>query len=83
MNERKPEKKKTKRKRVNKGGEKGWGESKVDTEQTSRKAVSGGKQIFFSLEKKKETTKNTNKTNKNLEGLGPSEVALRATSPDP
>ena len=50
----------------------------------------GGKTGFFSIKnkerkgsKKKENKKRkqTKKTNK--EGLGPSEVALRATSPDP
>ena len=32
---------------------------------------------------KKNKTKKQKKTKKNKEGLGPSEVALRATSPDP
>ena len=48
---------------------------------------SGGKQGFFSVlnnqknKTKKKQNKKTTKTNK--EGLGPSEVALWATSPDP
>ena len=47
----------------------------------------GGKQFFQWVAKKgkknnkKKKTKQTKKTNK--EGLGPSEVARRATSPDP
>ena len=50
----------------------------------------GGKTGFFLLktkkgkEAKKKKTKKENKQKKtNKEGLGPSEVALRATSPDP
>ena len=37
----------------------------------------GGKQFFVSK------IKNTRKSKRNEEGLGPSEVALWATSPDP
>ena len=40
----------------------------------------GGKQVF--LLKAKKGKEEQNKT-KNKEGLGPSEVALQATSPDP
>ena len=45
----------------------------------------GGKQGFLSLEAKKGKGKDKNKTKqkRNKEGLGPSEVPLRATSPDP
>ena len=49
----------------------------------------GGKQGFFSIRsKKRKGRKKTKETNQNInnnsnEGLGPSEVALRATSPDP
>ena len=51
----------------------------------------GGKTGFFSVKnkerkgsKKKKKTKKENKQKKqHKEGLGPSEVALRATSPDP
>ena len=43
----------------------------------------GGKQVFFSSRSKDKETKKKTKTKKNKEGLGPSEVALWATSPDP
>ena len=41
----------------------------------------GGKQGFSIKNKERRINKKTTKTNK--DGLGPSEVALRATSPDP
>ena len=46
----------------------------------------GGKNSVFLLKPKKGTKKNKNKKQTkrtNKEGLGPSEVGLRATSPDP
>ena len=66
------------------------GERKGNTENKPNNALFRGKNRFFSIKnkerkgsKKKENKqkKQTKKTNK--EGLGPSEVALRATSPDP
>ena len=45
-----------------------------------------GENMFFSFFKKKQKAKSKNKKQqkqKNKEGLGPSEVALWATSPDP
>ena len=45
---------------------------------------SGEKQGGFCIKKQRKERKQKNKkTPKNKEGLGPSEVALRATSPDP
>ena len=51
-------------------------------------AFLGGNQFFLSIKKKqrkesKEKNKNPKKQKENKEGLGPSEVALWATSPDP
>ena len=49
----------------------------------------GGKQVFCLLKKKQrkeskeKKNKNQKKQKENKEGLGPSEVALWATSPDP
>ena len=45
----------------------------------------GGKQGFSIKSKERKGTKKKTKSNKktNKEGLGPSELALRATSPDP
>ena len=50
----------------------------------------GGKTGFFLLKQRKERNQKENKKQQkkqkkqiNKEGLGPSEVALRATSPDP
>ena len=47
----------------------------------------GGKQGFLYITSKErkgtKKTKKNKKTKTNKEGLGPSEVALRATSPDP
>ena len=42
----------------------------------------GGKQVFSILQKNKKQKKNK-KLKENKEGLGPNEVALWATSPDP
>ena len=47
---------------------------------------SRGKTGFLSIKKRKESlekNKNKKKQKENKEGLGPSEVALWATSPDP
>ena len=64
------------------------GERKKNTENKQKMPFSGGKKQGFSCIKqpkkqnqKKKQNKKTTKTNK--EGLGPSEVALWATSPDP
>ena len=43
----------------------------------------GGKNRFFAIKSKEGKEKKQKQTNKNKEGLGPSEVALWATSPDP
>ena len=45
----------------------------------------GGKQAFFAMKNKKQNKTNTRtkKQKENKEGLGPSEVALWATSLDP
>ena len=70
---------------------KGWGQSKADTQQASKKCLLGIKQFFvLSREKRKyppSPKKQINKTNNNNDtsnkkGLGPSEVA-RPTLPDP
>ena len=83
--ERQTENIKSKRKRVNRGGGK-----TLRRKQGRHSATS--KNIFFKENSfcllKKGTERNTNTkktkiTNKTKEGLGPSEVALRATSPDP
>ena len=72
---------------MKKGNEtKSKGEAKGDTEKKRKMALGGGggKQVFL-LKKKATTTKRnkTKQTKKDKEGLGPSEVALWATSPDP
>ena len=66
------------------------GERKGNTENKPKNALFRGKNRFFLLktkkgkEAKKKKTKKRKQTKKtNKEGLGPSEVALRATSPDP
>ena len=47
-------------------------------------AFLGGKTGFFYYKQRKENKeKKTKKNKKHKEGLGPSEVAQRATSPDP
>ena len=42
-----------------------------------------GKQVFFLFFKNNKKAKTRKKQKENKEGLGPSEVALWATSPDP
>ena len=63
----------------------GWLETKGNTEkQTQMAFCAGEKQLFVSISSKERKTKENKKQNKwNKEGLGPSEVALWATSPDP
>ena len=43
----------------------------------------GGKQVYFLKTKQKIKENKTKETKTNQEGLGPSEVSLWATSPDP
>ena len=81
-------KRETEKEKVKKGeAKKGYGERKGDTAKINKNALFwGGKQCFSIKNKerkgtKKKKNKRQQKTNK--EGLGPSEVALRATSPDP
>ena len=64
------------------------GERKRNTENKQKMPCSGGKtRFFFSVLNNQKTKPKKNKTTKttkiNKEGLGPSEVALWATSPDP
>ena len=68
------------------------GERKKNTENKQKMPFSWGKTRFFSCikqpkkqnqQKKNKTKNNQNKKKRNKEGLGPSEVALWATSPDP
>ena len=62
---------------------KGSGETKGDTEkQTKMPFFKGKNKVFCSKQRQEENNKKTQtKATKNKEGLGPSEVALRATSP--
>ena len=62
---------------------KGQGETKGDTEKLTNNAFFGGKRDVLKAKKGKEKTNKNKNKNKNKEGLGPSEVALWATSPDP
>ena len=88
---RKKEKKKKERqiKRNRKRGrpKRAKGERKRNTENKQKMPFSGGKQGFFSVLNNQKTKPKKNQTTKttkiNKEGLGPSEVALWATSPDP
>ena len=57
-----------------------YGETKGDTQKTS-KTVPFSWGNSFSLLKVNKNTKESKKNN--TDGLGPSEVAMRATSPDP
>ena len=85
--ERKEEKKDRERETEKEGGPKGLREKERETLKINKKCpFLGGKQGFFCIKQpknktKKKPNKKTTKTNK--EGLGPSEVALWATSPDP
>ena len=90
--ERKTRGKERQRKRNRKGGgQKRLREEERETLKINQKMpLLGGKQGFSIKAKKgkepkrkKKATKKTNKKLINKEGLGPSEVALRATSPDP
>ena len=73
------------------GGQKRLREKERETLKKNQKMPFwGGKTGFFSIEnkerkgsKKKEHKKRKQTKKRNKEGLGPSEVALRATSPDP
>ena len=68
---------------------KGSGETKGDTQKSTKMPFFQGENWFFLLRNKEKQKKKTKQTNKkqtqktNKEGLGPSKVALRATSPDP
>ena len=67
------------------GGPKKAKEKQRETIKNKQKMpFSRGKTVFW-IEAKKGKEKKTKQenTNKKMEGLGPSEVALRATSPDP
>ena len=67
-------------------GQKGWGRKKEKHRKLTKNAFFRGKTGFFLLKAKKGKQKkkqNKNKKTINKEGLGPSEVALLATSPDP
>ena len=84
--EEKKKKKKRQRKRNTKIGrpKKAKGERKKNTENKQEMPFFRGKTRFFCIKQPKNQQKKTTKTTKtNKEGLGPSEVALRATSPDP
>ena len=73
------------------GGQKRLREKERETLKINQKnALFRGKNRFFSIKnkerkgsKKKEHKNKTQTKKTNKEGLGPSEVALRATSPDP
>ena len=93
-NKKKAKKRKTRRKEEKKerdreresekgGGQKKLRRNKGRQSKNSKNANFRGKIVFFTMKtnKRKEQEKGGQKTNK--EGLGPSEVALWATSPDP
>ena len=61
------------------GGRKIAKEKQRETLKSNKDALLRGKTGFFSIRSKGKETK----IKKDKEGLGPSEVALRATSPDP
>ena len=66
------------------GGQKRLREKERETLKINKKLpFLGGKQGFFLVLKTKNKKQNNKTTKTNKEGLGPSEVALRATSPDP
>ena len=84
--ERKTRERERQRKRNRKRGrpKKVKGESKRNIENKQQMAFFGGKTGFLSIKKNKAKKKTkTKKTKRTKEGLGPSEVALWATSPDP
>ena len=70
------------------GGQKRLREKERETLKINKKCpFLGGKQVFVSIKKTKKAKqrkkRNQKKQKENKEGLGPSEVALWATSPDP
>ena len=74
------------------GGQKKLRRNEGRHSKINKNASFQGKNIFLMRSKERNQKKNKNKTNKtnktnkqktNKEGLGPSEVALRVTSPDP
>ena len=83
---RKEERKEQERDRE-RGSEKGGGQKRLRRNKgrhskISKNALFRGKTGFFSIKSKERKRRKKNNT-QNKEGLGPSEVALRATSPDP
>ena len=90
MRKRKEGRNKRTRETPKRESEKGGGPKKAKKKQReTQMPFFRGKTVFCLLKKKtkkgkqRTKTKNTKKQKENKEGLGPSEVALWATSPDP
>ena len=85
--ERKKNKRETEKERVKKGEEKKTKVKQRETLKNVQNAFFRRKTFSFLLKankpNKKKNAKPKTKAQKNKEGLGPSEVARRATSPDP